>query len=232
MSWDDVRQKIQDRFGQVNSIDKLMKDKLSPYVIMDELPLPIQIGEKVLYIGNLNLKNEDYYFKNFITLLATLGLENMIIDLMQDGMKLMQYLKMHGALRKNLTRLIIKILLKQQKWYYPKNDKTYKLNKCSYKYIENRLTKEKLIQIIFLIYTYNYDSLGKSLALILNKMGAKETSQTYMYTWLQNAAGVTGSFMIDQSQNYDWYNKEQQMSPDEAKRLLKERREKRAKKHG
>jgi hypothetical protein len=210
MNWFELRDKIYQRFGEVNSIDKLMKDKLEPYVIMDELPLPIQIGEKKIYVGNLNLENESYYFTQFAKILSNLGLQNIMIDLMSDGGKLLTHLKSYKKLQKELTQLVIKTILKQQKWYYPKNDKMYKLNKCSYNYVKNYLTKEKLIQIIFLIYTYNYDSLGKSMSLVLNKMHAREITSTYMFSWLQNLPGATGNFLTNQLPNSDFYSSEHQ----------------------
>jgi hypothetical protein len=219
MNWYDIRNKIYKQMGEVNSIDKLMKDKLDPYIILEELPLPIQIGEKVIYVGNLNLSNEDYFFDNWAKILGNLGLQNLFLDLMSDGLKLMQYMKTHKKLRKELTNLVCKTILKQQKWYYPKNDMTYKLNKCSFGYMKNHMSKEKLIQIVFLIYTFNYDSLGKSMALIVQKMGAGAISQTYMYTWLQNLAGVNGKFLADQLPNLDWYNKEDQFPEEEEEKV-------------
>lgn len=208
----EARQKTHDLVSQINTVDRLMRDRLDPYVIIDELPLPIQIGEKIIYIGNLNLDNESYFFKHYAKILGNLGLQNMFIDLMKDGLELMKYLKVHDKLQNELLNLIGKVILKQQKWYYPKNDKTYKLNKCSMSYFRHNISKEKLVQILFLIYIYNYDSLGKSLALIINKMGAKGTTLTYMYSWLENLAGVSGNFLLSQLPNLDWHNKEQQDS--------------------
>lgn len=212
MDWLKIREKIYERIGKINTIDTLMKNKVAPYVILDELPLPIQIGEKVIYVGNLNLKNEDFFFTGFAKILGNLGLQHLFMELLSDGMKLMEYLKINRKLMKDLSNLIGRVLLNQQIWYYVKKDKAYKLNKCSLSYFKNNLTKEKLIQMVFLIYLYNYDSLGKSLALIINKMDARAISQTYMYTWLENLAGVSGSFLSDQLPNLDWYNKEAQFS--------------------
>lgn len=217
MDWYKMREKVYEIIDKQNSVDKLMRDKVDPYIIIDELPLPVQIGEKVIYIGNLNLKNESEFFKKCAEILGNLGLQNIFVELLSDGMKLMKYMKIHDELRKKLSRLICDIVLKQQKWYFPKNDKTYKLNKCSKSYMLNNLSKEKLVQIVFLIYLYNYDSLGKSLALVANKMGVKAISQTYMWTWLKSMAGVNGSFLIDQLPNLDWYNKEEDPKEKEVK---------------
>ncbi len=39
-----TRNKIYEYLTKVNSIDKLMRDKVEPYVIIDELPIPMTIG--------------------------------------------------------------------------------------------------------------------------------------------------------------------------------------------
>ena len=216
-----TRNRIYEYLTKTNSIDKLMRDKVEPYVIIDELPIPIQIGEKVIYVGNLNLKNEDYYFSGWAKILAHMALDNMFIELMSDGSTLFKYLKIRKGLRKDLTKLIYTVLLKQQRWYYPKNGKEYKLNKCSYKYFENHMNKEKLIQMVFMLYLYNYDSSKKSLGLVVNQMAAGPTSATYMYNWLANCPGVNGSFLLSQLPKLSWFQNDS-LKSDEEKDHIKE----------
>lgn len=219
MNLKDLHNRTKEIISGVKTIDKLMSDKVDPYIIVDELPIPIQIGHKIIYVGNLNLANEQYYHVNFAKILGNLGMQHLLFEMMSDGIELITYIKTNEALNKDLTKLVIKTILKQQKWYYPKNDKIYKLNKCSWRYMKNYLTKEKLIQMILLIYLYNYDSLGKSLPLVINKMDAGGISETYMYSWLSELAGVSGNFLQSQLPNLSWYNKEQaQAEKEESKK--------------
>jgi hypothetical protein len=197
-----------------------MKNKLEPYIILDELPCPIQIGKKTIFVGNLNLSNEDYFFKGWASILGNIGLQNLFMDLLSNGLKLMEYMKIHTSLRKEMTDLIGRVLLKQQKFYYLKDKKEYKLNKCSLRYFKNHMNKEKLIQIVFLLYLFNYDASKKSLALVVNRMDAGAISQTYMYNWLESCSGVNGSFLQDQLPQLDWFNKESRTS--EEKEHIKE----------
>jgi hypothetical protein len=215
----EFRKKVYEHLRNVNSVDKLMRDKLEPYILLDELPCPIQIGTKTIFVGNLNLNNEDYFFKGWAKILGNLGMQNMFIDLLSNGLELMKYMKIHTALRKDLTDLVAKTLLKQQKFYYPNNQKEYKLNKCSMRYFKNYMNKEKLIQVVFLLYTYNYDSSKKSLALVVNRMGAGAMSETFMYNWLENCPGVNGNFLLSQLPNLEWFNNESLKSKDEVKHI-------------
>jgi hypothetical protein len=215
----EFRKKVYEHMRNVNSVDKLMKDKLDPYILLDELPCPIQVGNKTIFVGNLNLNNEDYYFRNYAKILANYGLQNLFMDLMSNGLELMKYMKIHQGLRKELTKLVAKTLLKQQKFYYLKDKKEYKLNKCSMRYFKNYMNKEKLIQAVFLIYTFNYDSTKKSLALVANKMGVGAISETFMYNWLENCPGVNGSFLINQLPNLEWFNNDSLKSNDEIEHI-------------
>jgi hypothetical protein len=214
-----LRRMMLDKITNVNSIDKLMADKVNPYVVMDELPCPVQLGGKIMYVGNLNLANEDYFFKKWASILGNLNLQHMFMSLLSDGMELMKYMKIHSKLRKELTKLVGKTLLKQQKWYYERTGKMYKLNKFSMRYFKNHCTKEKLIQIVFLLWTYNYDAQGKSIALVLNKMGAGAMSETYMYSWLVNLDGATGKFLLSQLPDLEWFNNEYLKSDEEKQRI-------------
>jgi hypothetical protein len=196
-----------------------MRDKLEPYILLDELPCPIQVGDKTIYVGNLNLDNEAYFFNGWAKILGNLSLQNLFMDLLSNGLELMKYMKIHEALRKDLTELVGKTLLKQQKFYYVKDKKAYKLNKCSMKYFKNYMNKEKLIQAVFLLYTYNYDSSKKSLALVVNRMGGGSISETYMYNWLENCPGVNGNFLLSQLPNLEWFNNDSLKSSEEVKHI-------------
>ena len=49
-----------------NNINRLMTDKVNDYILIEEQPLPIQIGNKTIFVGNLTLEN-NYMFFNIIS---------------------------------------------------------------------------------------------------------------------------------------------------------------------
>jgi hypothetical protein len=44
----------------------------------------------------------------------------------------------------------------------------------------------------------------------MEKMGLSGLSETYMYSWLQNLAGMTGAFVNYQKINVDYWSEEQE----------------------
>lgn len=214
-----ARKKIKQIMGVVPNIDSLMRDKVDEYILTEELPCPIRIGEKVIYVGNFNLGIDNTFFRDYTKIIGNLGLQVVNFELLKDGLELYKYLKIHKRLEKNLCRLIKNTVLKQQKFFYEGNAKHYKLNKCSYKYFRDHISKEKLIQMCYLIYLYNYDASKNALALIANKMGIGAQSQTYIYSWLENCPGLTGKFLLRQLQDLDWWHNDLLKSTEEKDHL-------------
>jgi hypothetical protein len=102
--------------------------------------------------------------------------------------------------------LIGKTVLKQQA-YYLDRDLTRKKGKwtnCSYGYFKRNITKETLIQICFLIYFYNFDSVKKNLRLIVEKMNMSSLLETSIPFWLQNTPGLHGKFLLARVPSCDY----------------------------
>ena len=55
---------------------------------------------------------------------------------------------------------------------------------------------EILMQIIELIYLYNFDAEKKNFQILLRDKNTISLTETYMYNWLQNLPGVTGKFQL------------------------------------
>ena len=77
-----LKERVNNAIKMAPSIDKLMKDKVEPYVLLEEYPIPIRIGNKIIFVGNLNMINEDKFFRGGAKILGNLGLQNLFIDLL------------------------------------------------------------------------------------------------------------------------------------------------------
>ena len=191
-----VRQEINDWLLGKSLINKLMTDKVNDFVLIEEQPLPIPIGNKIIYIGSLTLENNYKFWEEYGKILANIGLKFINFDLLSDGENLYKALMLHKKLYKELCKLIKKTILKQQSYYLnnKKERKKIEWTNCSYRYFKKHITIEKLIQICFSIYVYNFDAEKKNLKIILEKMDKKELMEVYMYFWLQNCDGLIGRF--------------------------------------
>jgi hypothetical protein len=207
-----IKKKVYEFWNNIQSIDKLLKDKVDPYVIIQEYPCPIAIGSQVWWVGTFSMQNEAEFFREWAEILSRVGLQHLFLDLLKDGLELYKYMKLYDKVQKELLKLLYNILKKQQYFYCESNNKLYKTNKVSWRYFKKYITKEAIMQICFIIYTYNYDASKNSLTLIARRSALGEMSETCMYSWLQNCTGLTGKFLIDQLPSYDWYNPEQQKS--------------------
>jgi flagellar capping protein FliD len=83
-----------------------------------------------------------------------------------------------------------------------------KIPKMSYRYFSRHVSVEKLAQIVFLMYQYNFDAEKKNFKILADKMGIKQSTQTYIYSWLKNLPGLTGGFVKPQSTSLDSYQQE------------------------
>jgi hypothetical protein len=207
-----ARLKMSELFGQVQSIDRLMRDKVEDYVLIEELPLPIRIGNKTIFIGTFNLENDYVFFREYAKLMSRVGMRTICIDLLGDSLQMFEYLKLHKKLHTELCKIIGKTILRQQFLYYADRKKTYKLNKCSWRYFRKYCDVQKLLQICNLIWLFNYDAEKKNFKLVAQRMGITAPTETYIYTWLKNSAGLTGKYVAAQRINVDYWQDEQQSS--------------------
>ena len=182
------------------SIDKLLQDKVDDFIIVRELPLPIKIGERTIYIGTFTLETQDIFFREYAILMAAItarhaGLEYGV-QFLKDGVTLYKLLSSDAFIRKWIYRLIKKTILARQDYIDPVSGKKYKLEKVSLRYFKKRVTIDTLMQILLLIYIYNFDATKKSMNLLMGEMGAKATSETLMWSWLRNLDGASGKFLL------------------------------------
>jgi len=221
----DFLEKIREKWNKLslsyNCIDKIMTDKVDDYILIEEFPIPINIGDKVIYVGNFTYDNEEKFFKMYSKILGALSARIINMELMDDrrkelleksnfhlisnGAYMYEFLTMDRWLKKQIMKLLKKTLIKQQA--YILTDEKRRILKewrnCSYKYFKKHITKEKIIEILFLIYLYNFDSQKKSLKVIMGKMNQKSLEETYIPFWLQNLAGLTGRFQVVPQLNTD-----------------------------
>jgi hypothetical protein len=212
-----MRDKVREVLSGGVNIDKLMKDKVEDYILLEEQPLPIQIGERTIFVGNLTYSNEHLFFNEWARLVSLLGakivnmkladdrrkdlLKKASFDLIAEGSYMYEFLTMDKWLFEKLCKLIDKTILRQQTFYL--NDKKMrqklKWRNCSLSYFKKHITKEKLIQICFLIYFYNFDSVKKNVQVLVEKMNMRSLAETHMYTWLQNLSGAKGKYQSAQA---------------------------------
>jgi len=217
-----MREKVNDIVSGSLNIDKLMKDKVEDYILINEQPLPIQIGERTIFVGNLTYNNEHLFFNEWAQIVAALGakivnmelaeerrkelLDNASFHLLAEGKWMYEFLTMDKWLFNRLCKLINKVILKQQALYLTEDRarKKLKWKNCNLTYFKKYINKEKLIQICFLIYFYNFDSVKKNVQVLIEKMNMKALAGTRMYSWLQNLDGVTGKSIAAQAPSIDY----------------------------
>lgn len=211
----DMRKKVNDYvMNWTNNVDKLMTEKVEDYILIEEMPLPIRIGEKTIFVGNLTLKNNFRYWHTYGKIMALIGVKFLNFDLMNDSGELYKCIMTHKKLYKELCKLIHKTICKQQAYYYNtmnKDRKELKWNNCSLGYFIKNITMEKLLQMLKLIYLFNFDAEKKNFKILLGSMAKDKDTKTimgnYIYFWLQNLNGLTGKFQLSHLTNVDyWYN--------------------------
>ena len=213
---EDIRDKYNNVMLSTRSINTILTKKVEEYIILEEQPLPVIIGKKVIYVGNFTYDNEQLFFRKYGLLLGAMAskiinmelsdvrrkelLERGSFDMIANGKYMLEFLLMDNWLKKNICKLLKKTILKQSCHIMTKKGiREFKnWENCSWKYFKKWVTKEAIIQICFLIYLYNFDAQKKSLKLVAEKMNLKQLQDTYIPFWLQNLAGLEGTFQLAQ----------------------------------
>jgi hypothetical protein len=205
-----IRKKVNEYHLSRNSIDKLMTEKVDEMIVVKEQPLPVQVGRKIIMVGNFTFENENLFFRKWAKILGAIyaikGNLELGIGLLGDGAKLYQILHNDTKLFKMVCKLIEKTILKQQEHYMEYMDKRIKVswdNNCSIKYFRKHVETEELIQICMLIYLYNFDAVKKNIGVVGKNLNIQQGVETYMYYWLQNLAGTTGEYLLRQAPSID-----------------------------
>ena len=199
-----------------HNVDKMMTDKVNDYILIEEQPLPIDIGKHTIYIGNFTLDNNFKFWEVYGKLLATIGMKFINFELIGDTSELYKAIFKYKKLYKGLIKIIGKTILKQQAYYLDqfKNRKELKWTNCTYNYFKKNMTIEKLLQICKLVHLYNFDAEKKNFKILLGSMNLgkneKQLMETYMYNWFQNLTGLTGKFQLSQLTNVDYWQDESQ----------------------
>lgn len=217
-----IRNKVNEILTGGNNIDKLMKDKIEDYILIEEQSLPIQIGDRTIFVGNFTYKNEQKFFNRWAKIMSAMNarivnfelaeerrkelLEKASFHLLAEGKWMLEFLMIDNWLFKQLCVLIDKYILRQQAYYLNNEQvrKKLKWKNCSRRYFEKYVTKEKLIQICFLIYFFNFDAEKKNIQVVLEKMCMKSLAETYMYSWLSGLGGTTGKYLAAQAPSTDY----------------------------
>lgn len=215
--------------GQTNNISRLMTDKLDDFVLLQEAPFPVIVGNKIIYIGTFNYDTELKFFKKWSAILSNLAARIIKMDLanerrkellekgdfflLANGKYLKEFLLMDKRLKKDMCRLLRDTVLKQQMYVMLENQdkrEIIKWRNCSYRYFKKWITSELLIQMAYMVYMYNFDSQKKSLKVIMARFNLKSLEETYIPFWLKNLPGLIGKFEHVQVPSIDAYSKEQE----------------------
>jgi hypothetical protein len=217
-----MRGKIDEMLSGSLNVDRLMKDKVEDYILLEEQPLPITVGNRTIFIGNFTFSNEHLFFNEWAEIISAMGskiinmelaeerrkelLEKSSFNLLAEGSWMYEFLTMDKWLFDRLCKLINKTVLKQQAYYLTgeKVRKKLKWKNCNLRYFKKNITKEKLIQICYLIYFYNFDSVKKNAQIIMERMNMKALGETHMYSCLQNLVGSTGKLAAAQAPSIDY----------------------------
>jgi hypothetical protein len=133
--------------------------------------------------------------------LALLQTQTLNFDLLSDGGELFKAIQLNKKLHKELCKLLHHTICKQQGYYLDGKTKERKhanWKNMSLRYLMKNITIEKLIQMCFLVYLYNFDAVKKNNQILNFRLPAegKQTMGTYMAYWLQNCTGLTGKFQL------------------------------------
>lgn len=199
-----IRSKVMSLFGYGNNIERLMKDKVEDFILLEEQPTGIRIGERTIYVGTFTWENENLFWDRWIEILSLIQTDKINFDLLSDSRELYKALKLHRKLYKRIIVLIYETLVNQQQYFYcgDKKEKVFWKN-AGLGYLMKHMTTEKLIQICLLIYTYNFDAEKKNLQLVLGLLQGKQREEMYIYSWLRNLGGLTGKFLRSQAPSID-----------------------------
>lgn len=217
-----VRKLVNETLLQKNSIDRLFTDKVEDYILIEEQPMPIRIGSRTIYVGNFTLETEKKFFQEWAKIISLLiarivnrrlaeERKKELIDkasffMLADGKILHEFFLMDDWLLKQMYRLIDRTVLKQQAYHLNNVHERELINwtNCDIKYFKKNVTMETLIQICYMVYLYNFDSVKKNAILLLEKTGMKDLMETYVPFWLQNMPGLTGKFLAALAPNIDF----------------------------
>lgn len=195
-----IRSKVSELFRYGNNIERLMKDKVEDFILLQEMPLGVRVGEHTIYIGTFSFSNEDRFWTEWVRILSLIQADKVNFDLLNDSRNLYKALHVHKFLFKELCRMIYKTVVLQQQFIVAGTDKKeFGWKNVTLKYLIDHLNTETLLQICMLIYTYNFDAEKKNLQLVLGYLGGKEREEMYMYSWLRNLGGLTGKFLRAQA---------------------------------
>lgn len=202
-----IRQMVSNALKNSNNVSRLMTDKVEDYILLEEQPIPIKIGDRIIFIGTFTYENELRFWKDWIKLMSALYADKVNFDLLNNGLEMYKALKIHKNLFKNICKLLYKTIIKQQQYFY--NNKTgekdilVKWKNCSLRWLMKNITTEKLIQICMLVYIYNFDAEKKNLQILLGATRSTEAGEMYIYSWFQDLAGLTGKFVASQAPSID-----------------------------
>jgi hypothetical protein len=195
-----------------NNIDKLMTDKVNDYTLIEEQPCAITIGKKIIYVGNFTLENNYKFFNDYSKLMGQIGLKYVNFDHLGNGKELYPLCLKNKKWYKGLLKIIGNTILKQQAYYL--NDKKQRIllkwENCSIHYFKKNVSIEKLLQIVMIIYAYNFDAEKKNFKILVNREGLSQLTETYMYSWLLSLPGLTGKFQLALYQKPESLDKEYQ----------------------
>lgn len=198
-----MMKKLEGFIQGTNNIDMLMRDKVNPYVLVEEVPVPIQIGRYIIWVGNFTIQNNFKFWIGYGRIMALIGLQFENFDLLGSGGELYKAIHIHKRLHKEMCRLIYKTICRQQAYYLEQMpEETRRIYKkwknMSLRYFIRHMSVEKLIQLCRIVYTYNFDPEKKNLSLLMFQLPqeGKETMRTYMASYLENMVGTIGKFQL------------------------------------
>lgn len=197
-----MRESVERLLFQNNNVDMLMRNKIDDFHLIEEAPMPVVIAGRLMFVGNLTLDNLYKFVDLSAEIFANVGAQITLADFLSNSVDMMGVISENKKLRYKLKVLIKKTVLNQQEFYRREMgrgiDAYVKLPKVSWRHFKKNVTLERLVQILFLIYKFNFDAVKKNFSILATAMGTNQISANYIYSWLQNLAGLTGKFIIPQ----------------------------------
>lgn len=192
-----TRDKVNEMLLGFNCIDKLMTDKVNDYILIEEQPLAILIGNKTIFVGNFTIENNYKFWEGYGKLLAMIGMKHINFELLNDGQELYKTILMNKMFYKEMCKLINNHILKQQAYYLndKKERKKIKWRNCTFGYFKKHITIPKLMQICGLIYSYNFNAEKKMLTGFIQRNEGKGSFEE-LYSFLASKfAWSDGKFL-------------------------------------
>lgn len=200
---------VKDLFAQRNTIDKLMSDKVEDFHLIEEAPMPVFIGGRLMFVGNLTLENLYVFIDMCARIFANVGIQLTSFDVLANSDEITRLIQTNKKTRKELYKLIKKSVLSNQDYYHSQLGQfvmsSYRLPKVTWSHFKRNVTLETLIQILFMVYTYNFDSVKKNFRIIAEKMAVSNLTENYIYSWLGNLGGLSGAFVKPRYPKYASY---------------------------